>query len=96
MNAAQNFASGLAPSAGGKPVLVTLAGTAKTVGCSRHRVQSALACGDVEAAALLDLDGRLQPLFTPNAAIVLLALIRGQSPVHRHDPIPPVFTSAQS
>jgi hypothetical protein len=95
MSAPQNSSVEHGPNTAGKPVLVTLAATAKTVGCSRHRVQSALACGDVEPTAFLDLDGRLQPLFTPNAAIVLLALIRGGSPI-RHDPMPPIFTSTQS
>lgn len=64
---------------------------AKLVPCSRHMVGRALACGDIEAAAFLDLDGRLQPLFVPDVAIVLLALLQGS---RRHHVEPqPVFTA---
>lgn len=96
MSAAQNPSVPTAPAPlSGKPVFLTLASVAKTVPCSRYRVSSAVVAGDLAPLAYLDLDGRLQPLFSPNAAIVLLALIRGRG-MPLAEPMPPIFTSTQS
>lgn len=68
-----------------KKILLTSNGLAELVDCHHATPLSALARGQIEAAAWIDFRGKLSPLFCPTQAMILGRLLP-------HDPQPPTIS----
>jgi len=68
------------------PTFLTLNGVARLVGRHRNVIQRLALQGEVSIDAYVDLDGSLQPLFRPEAAIILSALVGPPQHTTSHQP----------